>query len=199
MTSKVEIVNRALVYLGANRIISLSDDTLEAELASEMYDQSLRSILSECRWTFATKRAVLTGIDEEPAWANDGMKYYFQLPSDDIVRIFDVQNRKAFWRVEGERVLTDQKSFGILYVYLLTDTSKYTASFIEAFANRLAYDMCYAITNSASLTQGLLQTYKGQTLEDAMAEDSQVGTAIEVDDSYWSLAKYGNTTFLKGI
>lgn len=197
MASQVEIVNRALNLLGANRITSMSDDTLEAELASSMYNQSLKSILSECRWSFATKRINLTRTTEEPAWQNDGMKYCFQLPAD-VIRIFEIADRTAFWRVEGEKVLSNNQTFGILYVYLMTDPTKFTASFIEAFANRLAYDMCYSITNSATYAKGLLETYRGQTLEDAMAEDSQIGTAIEVQDGYWALSKYSQSP-LKGV
>jgi hypothetical protein len=201
MVSKVSIANRALTYLGAKRITALSDDTLEAEAISTMYEQSLRSILSECLWTFATERVSLTRIVDSPAWQNDGMSYYFQLPSD-LIRIFEVSDDSAVWRREGERILANVSSFGILYVKYLDDPPKYTASFIEAFANKLAYDCAYEITNSTTLTQALLQTYHGQTLENAMAENSQTGTAKFVRDDQWTESKYsyvdGNRGFVGG-
>jgi hypothetical protein len=201
MTSQVSISNRALTFLGSNRITSLSEDSLEAKTISSMYEQSLRSILSECRWTFATERVLLTGIAESPAWQNDGMTNYFQLPSD-VIRIFETKDPKAIWRVEGERVLANVSTFGILYVKYLDEPSKYSSQFTEAFARKLAADCAYEITNSASLAQQHLEIYRGQDLEDAMAENSQIGTAEFIIDDQWTNAKYsfvdGNRGFIGG-
>ena len=46
--SKVSNANRALALVGANKITNLSDETEEAKAINNMYEESLRSILSEC-------------------------------------------------------------------------------------------------------------------------------------------------------
>ena len=66
--SDVSIVNRALALIGANKITSLSDETLEAQSANNMYEGSLKSILSECCWGFAKKRAWLNMLTIKPAF-----------------------------------------------------------------------------------------------------------------------------------
>ena len=96
--SEVSIVNKALSYLGANRITSLSDKTLEAQSASNLYDDSLRSVLIECDWRFAIKRARLNKVEKTPVW---GEGNYFQLPSD-FIALFGVNNNDPFvkWAME---------------------------------------------------------------------------------------------------
>ena len=73
--SKVSHANKALTLLGANRIVNLSDDTLEAKSINAVFDQTLKSILSETCWSFATKRTLLNRLEELPAV---GGGYYFQ-------------------------------------------------------------------------------------------------------------------------
>jgi len=149
--SKTSIVNKALSHLGANKITSLSDGSLESQCANILYEGSLRSVLSECCWKFATKRVMLNKIDKCPAWAENGMFNYFQLPSD-LVKLFDIKDKTVLWDREGETILANTDSFGIKYVYLCNDTTQYPQYFIDAFACKLASDMCYDITNSNEKT-----------------------------------------------
>ena len=66
--SQTSIINKALSLLGATRITSLSDNSLEAQCAGNVYNDSLRSILTECNWHFATKKAMLSKVNKQPAW-----------------------------------------------------------------------------------------------------------------------------------
>lgn len=183
--SKVSIVNKALTYLGASRITSLSDETVESQSVNNMYNQSLRSILAECDWKFASKRVLLNKLDKKAYWNNDGKIYYYQLP-DDFVEIFGVMDESAKWEREGETILTDApKLFGIKYVYFCDNTSLYTPSFIDAFACKLAADMCYELTNSESKTMNLLQLYKGEYLPIARTKNARAGNLPKTKDDYW--------------
>ncbi len=190
MADKVTIVNRALSLLGAEPITALTDDTPEANIANRMYDESRRSILSETLWNFAAKREVLNEIDEDPAWQLDSVRNIFQLPSD-IIRIFGISDRNAIWRIEQDRLLTNVNEIGIIYVFNLVDTSKFSASFTDAFADKLASDMCYSVLNSNTEAKRLLEKYDGVSLPKAMTENSQEGTPPEILDDLWTLAKYG--------
>ena len=177
--SQVSIVNRALALLGANKIVSLSDDTEEAKSAKNMYDDSLKSILAECAWSFALKRANLNMITTKPVWGGGN---YFQKPSD-CVRIFksDVDDLK----IEGEYVNSNSNSVGILYTYLCKDPSLYSPSFIDAFAYRLACDMCYDLTNISAKQSELLSVYESHFLPIAKSKNAKEQAPDEVKDGYW--------------
>jgi len=182
--SKVKIINKALTYLGANRITSLSDDTLEAKSASNTYEDSLRSVLAECGWKFAMKRTLLNKLDKEPAWNDRGMKNYFQLPSD-LIEIFGVMNEDAIWEREEKTIISNQSNFGIKYVYYCDDTTLYPPYFIDAFAIKLAADMCYEITNSEAKTEALLELYKGEFLPIARTKNARNASRQQIEDGHW--------------
>ena len=188
--SKVQIVNKALTYLGANRITSLSDETLEAQSASNMYEDSLRSILSECCWKFATKRVLLNKLNEEPAYIENGMAYYFQLPSD-LVEIFGVMNDEAVWDREAKKIISNQSEFGIKYVYFCDDTALYPSYFVDAFAIKLAADMCYELTNSEAKTEALLELYKGEFLPLARTKNAREASSPQIKDGHWVTSVVG--------
>lgn len=179
--SKVSIVNKALSYLGANRITSLSDETLEAQSASNLYTDSLKSILAECDWRFATKRVMLARVDKKPAWGGGN---YFQLPSD-LVEIFEVLDKNIKWQKEDDFILAHTDTFGIKYVYFCDDSSKYPSYFIDAFALKLAADMCYEITNSNEKTMSLLELYKGEYLPVAKTKNSRQASLPVARDDFW--------------
>lgn len=192
MADQTTIVNRALSLLGAEPIINLTDDTPEAKIANRFYNESRKSILSEVLWNFATKRETLNISTFAPAWIRDQVNYVFQLPSD-IVRIFEISTSGVTWRVEGQYLYADTDEIGIKYVYDMTDTTKFSPSFVDAFADKLAADMCYAVNNSNTEAKLLLEKYDGQSLPKATAENSQVGTPPQIDDNLWSYSRFGYT------
>lgn len=163
----------------------MSDETMEAKTVNAVYDQSLRSILSETCWSFATKRTLLNRLTEVPAV---GGGYYFQRPSDCV----EIHSTTATqWRPEGEKIWANSPNLGILYTYLCEDDSFYSPKFIDALAMRLAADMCYDITNSASRTQELINLYEGEYLPRALHHDaSHQGETTAIDDQ-WIRAAIG--------
>ena len=190
MADKTTIINRALSLLGAEPIVNLTDNTPEAKIANRFYEESRKSILSECLWNFATKRVVLNAIVGTPVWSLDQVNNIFQLPSD-IIRIFGISAPGAIWRIEGEQLITNVNEIGILYVWDLKDTTKFSASFVDAFSDKLAADMGFSVLNSNTETKMLLEKYDGVSLPKAMAENSQTGTPPQIDDNLWSYSRCG--------
>lgn len=184
MADIVTIINRALSTLGAEPIVNLSDDTPQAKIANRYYDESRKSVLSECLWNFATARVNLNQSTFPLAWTTNGMDYVYQLPTG-IIRIFETSSPTAQWKIEGDKLITDANQIGIKYVFDLKDTNAFSASFVDAFADKLSADMCYAILNSNSEASRLLEKYEGQTLPKATAENAQEGTPTAIYDSVW--------------
>ena len=191
--SKTNLVNKALTQVGASPITNLDDDTTNnARVVNRVYESSLRSILSECKWNFATKRALLSVSADTLAWYDTGETIIYDRPSDTI-KIFGVNVANAIYREEGDYIISDSSGLGVRYVYYLDDPTKYSALFIEAFIDKLCSEIAYSIVNSATLGDKYKQVYETVSLPKATASNSQVGTQTNIQDDAWELAKYSNT------
>jgi hypothetical protein len=190
-TSKTELVNKALVSIGAETISSLTDGTTNADIMNTVYKIALKKILSECLWGFATKRALLTTSTTSLAWSHNDESYTYDKPTD-IIRIFGTNDDYAIWRDEGDVITSDTAGLGIKYIYYLDNPAKYSPSFIEAFVDLLAYQAAVMILNDPSLAQKLLQKYEKISLQKAESENAQTGTQQYVRDDAWELSKYSN-------
>jgi len=189
--SKTLIINKALTEVGATPVTSIDDGTNNADIASRVYEISLKSILSECKWNFATKRALLTLSADTLAWYDTGENYVYVRPTD-IIKIFGTNDDKSTFREEQDYIISNTSGLGIRYVYYLDDPTKYSFLFIEAFIDKLCSDIAYMIVNSSSLGEKYLQLYEGISLSKAMSSNSQVGRQQTIQDDAWELAKYQN-------
>lgn len=182
--SKVSIANRALALLGENKITNLNDETQAARSIKNMYQDSLKSILAECCWNFACKRAMLNMTKEKPAWGGGN---YFQLPSD-VIKIF---KSTADFEIEGDKLLSRSGSVGVLYTYLNENDSRYSPQFVDAFACRLAYDVSFDLTNQSSKQESLLKLYHGHLLPIAKSANAKEKTPPTIKDDYWVNSIFG--------
>ena len=191
-TSKTEIVNKALTLVGANPIVNIDDDTQNARVVNRVYDISLRSILSETMWRFATRRKLLAQSSETLDWYDTGEVYVYVKPND-CIRIFETNDEDSTWREEGDYIISDTNDLGVRFVYYLDTPSKYSSSFIEAFVDKLASDIAFMIVNSKTLGESFLEKYEKVSLPKALAENAQTGTPRYQKDDAWEKAKLGNT------
>jgi hypothetical protein len=187
--SKTDLINKALTQVGAQPITSIDDSTNNARILSRIYETSLRSILNECEWNFAVKRALLTVSADTLPWYESGKTIVYVKPTD-IIRIFATNSPSAAWREEGDYIISDISGLGIRYVYYIDVPSKYPSFFIDAFIDRLCSEMAFAIVNSATLAKEYKDLYEGVTLIKAMAANSQQGNQQTLKDDAWELAKY---------
>lgn len=189
--TKTAIINKALTLVGAAPITNIDDDTTNARAINRVYEISLRSILSECKWNFATRRALLTTSADSLAWYHtaDGEQYIYVKPND-VIRIFATNDDDATWREEGDYILSDTNGLGIKYVYYCDDPTKYPASFVEALVDKLASDVCYIILNSASKAESMMSKYQQVSLPNARAENAQTGTQQTQKDDAWDRARF---------
>ena len=187
--SKTDIINKALTLVGASPITSIDDDTNNARIASRVYEASLRSILGECKWNFATKRALLSVSGDTLAWYDVGETIVYVKPTD-MIKLFGVSDPGARWREEGSYIISDSSDLGVRYVYYNDTPSTYSSDFITAFIDKLCSDIAYAIVNSASLGERYKQIYESVSLSKAISSNSQSGIQQTIQDDAWELAKY---------
>ncbi len=189
--TKTSLVNKALTLVGANAITNIDDETQNARVVSRVYEISLKSILSECKWNFATKRKLLSLSEETVEWYYTNEAYVYTRPTD-CIRIFGTNDDSAEWREEGDYILADVAGLGIVYTYYLDSPGKYPPSFTEAFIDKLCSDISYMIINSITKAESFLEKYLRVSLPKAMAENAQIGTQQYLKDDAWELAKDSN-------
>ena len=191
--SKTEICNKALTLVGANPIVSISDDTQNARILSRVYELSLKSILSEAPWVFALKRKLLTLSADTLEWYDTNENYIYVKPND-LIRAFRANDDNAIWRQHADYIVSDTEDLGLEYVYFLDQPSKYSTSFVEAFVDKLCSDIAFMVLNSKTVAETFLEKYEGVSLAKALAENAQIGTPIGMRDDAWDQAKLSGYT-----
>lgn len=161
MASNVEICNMALQKLGAKRITSLSEDSVNGRACNLAFEPTKLAELERHAWSFATTRAELAADSAEPAF---GRARSFTLPAD-FVRLLDdyVEDNTLAkdWEIEGKKIYTDDSDpIYIRYVYNVTDPNEMSPLFREALACKMAYQMCEELTQSNSKKAEVQDAYK---------------------------------------
>ena len=161
MVSQVEIANRTLDKLGADNIVSLTQDSENARIINRMYNIVLRSMLRSHTWNCAKKRVVLAPLSTAPAF---DYSYQFQLPADCLRPIFPADTTD--WSVEKGNVLltNDGTTLNLLYISMLDDPNDMDDCFVEAFASKMAMECAEKITQSPGKRKMAKDEY-----DDAMA------------------------------
>lgn len=155
--SEVAIVNRALSYLGAQTVISLDDGTANSERMKAQLPSTRDAVLRSYPWNCATRRVLLPALSTAPAFE---FARAYQLPAD-CLRVIATEDDVLYnvkWRIEGRALLTDAGApLALRYIAQITDPSQLDAMLADAISARLAADLCFAITQNASLVQAMSQ------------------------------------------
>jgi len=173
VTSETQLCNLALAEIGQMRITSLDEASAAAQAANRLYAPVRDHVLSLRPWGFAMKRAVLTQLETGPVY---GFDHYYALPGD-YLRMVDFNDvsaesaRPTFLR-EGTYLATNEDEVFIRYVRRETDTSKFDALFVSAFATILASKLTPHITGDWGLANELLGRFAGMSLTEASTADA---------------------------
>lgn len=184
--SNVGIANRALQKLGGGYIANFLDNSKEARAVNRAYDFIRQAVLRSHPWNFALRRAALTASAAAPAFGYD---LQYQLPTD-CLRVLEVQGGEYQpYQVEGRLILTDQAApLKIRYVADITDPNQFDALFIEAFASRLAVELCEDLTQSNAKRQ-LAQGEYQAALREARRIDGQENPPDDLPETDWLLSR----------
>jgi hypothetical protein len=145
--TKLELCNLALARCGSEPIASLADDSKRAKAVVAQYPVTLLELLNDTPWSFATKRATISGVSGEPLYEYIGM---YEQPAD-CIRVLSINGIPKF-RKEGSKILCDStEEIMLKYIYKNEDPSTWTASFLKCFQLKLAEDISYLLVQSASL------------------------------------------------
>lgn len=179
--SNVSICNQALTSLGADTIMSLTEDNENARRCNTIFEQTRDEVLRGHPWNFAIERtSTMAALSASPEfdWA-----YAYQLPSD-CLRVLKTNIKYMPFKIEGRKLLCDYTGIKIKYIKKVTDPVQFDANFAEALAAKLAQKLAYPITESKTMFEAAGKWY-GDVLADARSADAQEGTPDDIDDSDW--------------
>lgn len=167
MPTEIDVANRALLKIGAERITSLADEQKEAQAIRLCWEAVRDREIAAYPWAFALRRASLPALADAPAW---GYAVQYQLPEGFLglhwVDGLDVSSTamdyldgtESSWRVEGGKILTDTASpLKIIYYAREVDPQQWGPHFCEVMAIALAIEICDDVTGDLRKKQGLQQ------------------------------------------
>jgi hypothetical protein len=187
-TSWTEVVNLALIDIGADRITSLDDDSNRASLGATLYPQARDEVLRAHPWNSATARARLAALATAPAF---GFAKQYQLPAD-CLRVLRVNDADAEdqWKVEGRVLLCDLGApLDILYVQRVADPSQLDPLLVSAIAAQLAMRLARALYQSDTMAENARRLYE-RRLQEARSMDGQEGGGDRIVADYFVRARY---------
>lgn len=186
--SQTMILNQALVLVGAATVTSIDDNSPSAIALNNVYQISLRSILSECKWNFCTTRSTLSVSATTPAFYYPGEVVTYDIPVD-VIRIWMTSPATASIREEGGQLISNTLNLGIVYTYYDDNPGDYPSYFLDAFVDKLCSNIAYMIINSVQIAEAFVKKFETVTLPKAMSANSQTGVQQAVNDIAWIEAK----------
>lgn len=186
--TEVDICNGALIKIGAERILTLDDNSTRARLVKEAYPKMRDLLLFSHPWKFNKSYSELGQITL-PTGVFD-FAYAFQLPLD-CARVFNIEFENVRWDViENGVLLSDAQTMRIQYGKKITAPDRFDSSFREALEWAIAADIAYALTQS---TAQLTTAQRGleMALRPARSYNAQQGTPQQVKANGWLYSRRG--------
>lgn len=183
--SQFELINAALVKLGAFKITSLADASTESEIAGTLYGPVRDAVLSAYPWGFAVKQVALTAPTGTPV---ADYSYAFTVPTDTL-RVLSIgisqMGAGLPYRFVNNQIEVNTDQIILTYVARVAESAQ-PAYFDLVLINRLAAELCIPITENTARAEGL---YRLSDLELARAKniDAQQDTPVAMAD--YSLIK----------
>tara|TARA_R110002020_G_scaffold15864_6_gene56559 strand:+ start:469 stop:1053 length:585 start_codon:yes stop_codon:yes gene_type:complete len=179
--SAIDICSRALILIGAEPITSFDDDTSEALIAGNMYEDIARTNLTSTRWRFATNQAILNRLSEAPTGRFDSA---YQLPDYLFLHSVTVRDLQIEYNVYGNKVFCDADVADVLiadFTYR-ADEVDWPSYFSVCVEYAMAVVFATALIRDTSLSN-LMSTQYEFLMAKARSTDSQQQTTRKLTTS----------------
>lgn len=167
--SPVSICSNALLDLGAQSISDFTENTDRAKIVANIYPSARDDLLREHVWKFAIKRTLLAPDADKPAF---GYTYAYTLPADFLKAITVNYGYYPDYTIENGKILTNENSIALRYIYQNVDVTTYDAAFIKLLTLMIKSKIAYSVTQSTSLAEAIKQEFIYE-LRSAKAIDGQ--------------------------
>jgi hypothetical protein len=183
MPDRHTIANMALGRLGASRIQTFADGTVQSDLCRDHYDQCVRECLEDHPWNFAEAVFALTA---DTTAARPDFEFSYQLPVDCVAPRYLLRSDGYpplgyDYRVSKDKICTDVADAWLVYTYRAPE-HRFSPLFIGALQHLLAARMAGALTETETKAQYEQALYQ-QTLARARSRNSQQDMPERFDTS----------------
>ncbi len=181
MWTDIDIINRALRLIRAQRLSSLSENTAIAQIAKDLFEPIKQMVLSLHPWNDAIKRVKLEYDVQKPVF---GFAYQYSLPFD-CLRITDCNSDS--WQREGYKILSDNPKLDIIYIANIPSVGM-GPNLIRVISARLAFEIAQSQAESSALTERLYQLYKEELQSAKIIDAKEAGISQNAYISSWITA-----------
>jgi hypothetical protein len=157
--SQLDLINAALIKLGAYKITALNDGSTEADIAGTLYTPTRDAVLSAYPWSFATRQVVLSTPSSTTPVAD--YAYAFDLPNDHLRTLSVGSNGSGAgvtYRINGTKIETDEAIIILTYIARVSETSQ-PPFFDLLLINRLATEFCLPLTENAARSDNFYKIF----------------------------------------
>ena len=190
LASEVSVANLALVGLGAERIISLTEETENARKVNAIFDLTRDAVLRAHPWNFAISRLQFAKTTNTPAFEFESE---FEIPGN-VLRVLSTELSDTDFVIEGNKVLANEDTFKCRCIVRVTDPVQWDENFVTCFAARLEAELAYSLSDNLSLAKEKMSVYL-EKLNQARGLDAQEGTPRELVTDEWISARFQSTAF----
>jgi len=168
MSSKIDMINSALVLIGDKPLNSLTETRRAAVVAGQLYGSVFESELNRHRWGFARTLFTLNQLAGEPPL--DEFRFRYQLPADLLVVIRTIPAEFNYMRY-GYEIYSNMPELQIDYIRKVTE-AELPSYFVRLMEYALARDFSVAIRDETDRFQAMDFRYKEEA-RNARFQDSQ--------------------------
>lgn len=161
MASELDIWNNALTKLGATRITSTSEQSVNARACASVYPTIRDKVLRSHPWNCATQRFKIAANAVAPLF---GYTNAFPLPTGWLKVLPPDPKENMFdrdWIIEAGQILSDQSPpLNVRCVMRITDVNQMDISLQNAIAADMAHELCEQLTQSNTKKADAKDDYK---------------------------------------
>ena len=180
MASPTDICNLALVHVGSQCILDLSDNDKRARLCKQIYPLFRDEMLRGHLWNFAIREKSLAA---DTVSIREDYKYSFALPAD-FLRFVGVQNRYVVYQLTGGKLCSDSESITLKYISRIENSEEFDASFLLALSYKIAMTLALSLADDNNLFNLMTDQYR-TTLANARSMDAQENPAVVIYADLW--------------
>ena len=147
MASDIDIASNALVRIGVPPISSFTEGGAAGIAAANLYEPTVRSLLTENRWRFAAAKRSLAQLTAKPL---NEWTHAYQMPSD-LLLLYRVHPRQNY-EIFEDKIYSDSASLSVDYLFRAPE-SLFPAYFQLACEYKLASEFALIVTSNRSLSE----------------------------------------------
>ena len=180
MVSKIDICNQGLVLIGANTIASFTDNNVESKVSNQLYETTLKAMLTKARWRFATKQAQLSKSATDPL---DKWDSAYQIPSEAIlIHTVTVSDNVILYDRYNEFLYTNTSASDVVVCHYTFQPHE--QEFPEYFTQALVFELASLFAGAVARNDSLSLLYQRraqQQLVTARSMESQTQTTRKLN------------------